>query len=166
MFSKFQERYEFTKDGKVFNKKTKKELTSWTDKYGYVCYTLTFAKNKKQNIFKHRLILWFNNILPSSSEHKFVNHKDGNPLNNSLKNLEWCTRKENEQHKYKVLQHRRLTLRKFSVEEVKQMRKDYEPNVWHSKNSITNLAKKYGCSYPTMRDILNHKTYNKDKDYL
>ena len=35
MFSKFQERYEFTKDGKVFNKKTKKELTSWTDKYGY-----------------------------------------------------------------------------------------------------------------------------------
>lgn len=32
-----------------------------------------------------------------------VNHKDGNRHNNNVDNLEWCTRRENEQHSYNVL---------------------------------------------------------------
>ena len=30
--------------------------------------------------------------------------------------------------------------------------------------SIRGLAQKYGCATTTMRDILQYRTYNKDKD--
>ena len=30
--------------------------------------------------------------------------------------------------------------------------------------SIQGLAQKYGCATTTMRDILQYRTYNKDKD--
>ena len=31
---------------------------------------------------------------------EFVNHKDGNKLNNDLSNLEWCTKSYNVKHSY------------------------------------------------------------------
>jgi hypothetical protein len=34
-----------------------------------------------------------------------INHIDGNKQNNSIKNLEWVSRKENEQHSFHVLNH-------------------------------------------------------------
>jgi len=34
-----------------------------------------------------------------------VNHKDSNHLNPAAMNLEWCTRRENEQHKYFMNSH-------------------------------------------------------------
>ena len=160
MFSKFLNNYIITSEGRVFKKSTGKELKTWKDKYGYECFTLTYEKYKKQNIFRHRLVLWINNIKPKENQ-VFVNHKDGNPLNNKVENLEWCTQQENEHHKYHTLQHRRLSLRKFTVEQVKNFRMLYKQG-----KSICSLAKENNCAYITMRDILKENTYNKEKDYI
>ena len=49
--------------------------------------------------YLHRLIAIAFILNPEKKEQ--VNHKDGNKLNNSLKNLEWMTNQENQIHKFK-----------------------------------------------------------------
>lgn len=49
----------------------------------------------------HRLIA--EEFLENPLNKAYVNHKDGNKLNNHFSNLEWCTASENEYHSYRVL---------------------------------------------------------------
>lgn len=53
----------------------------------------------------HRLVASaFLNIEKGKSD---VNHKDGNRRNNTVRNLEWCTKSENVKHSYQKLNHKR-----------------------------------------------------------
>src|SRR4030095_3282113 len=46
----------------------------------------------------HRLIAI--NFLPNPENYPHINHIDGNPLNNDINNLEFCTHAHNMQHAY------------------------------------------------------------------
>lgn len=48
----------------------------------------------------HRLVL--NAFCPTSNNSLEVNHKNGNRADNSLNNLEWCTRQENMKHGFET----------------------------------------------------------------
>ncbi len=50
----------------------------------------------KKSMKVHRLVAYA--FLESDESRIEVNHKDLDPLNNKVENLEWCTRKENVQH--------------------------------------------------------------------
>jgi copper chaperone CopZ len=62
---------------------------------GYKC----IVANKKGK-FIHRALAYA--FIPKVEGKDFVNHKDGNKLNNSLDNLEWCTKSENSIHAYEL----------------------------------------------------------------
>lgn len=53
----------------------------------------------KHNCNVHRIIA--ETFIPNPDNLPCVNHKDGNKLNNSVENLEWCTHSENTIHSFK-----------------------------------------------------------------
>jgi len=66
-----------------------------TQKNGY-CYIGLSIKDKEKVFLIHRLVAI--SFIPNIHNKPQVNHKDGNKLNNYVKNLEWCTELENKQH--------------------------------------------------------------------
>lgn len=83
-----------------FSLKKGRILKSWAER-GYQRVGLSVGNKKHKYIYVHRLVAYA--FLESVSGKIFVNHKDGNPLNNNIINLEWCTPKENVSHSIKVL---------------------------------------------------------------
>ena len=74
--------------------KEEKILKYSLDKYGYPQIVLN---NKKHKCFRvHRLVA--EAFLLNPKNKSTVNHKDGNKTNNNVKNLEWNTIKENNDH--------------------------------------------------------------------
>lgn len=85
--------YKISVNGDIFNCRTNKLQA--TRKRDYISITLT--KNNKNNIyFVHTLVgLTFISQIKGK---QFINHKDRNTHNNHVDNLEWVTRKENNDH--------------------------------------------------------------------
>ena len=50
----------------------------------------------KKRFMCHRIVA--QEFIPNPNNKPFINHIDGNPANNKVENLEWCTQEENEQH--------------------------------------------------------------------
>lgn len=93
--------YEITETGKVRNCKTGTKLSGNINSHGYVVVSLT-KNGKKKDCKLHRLLAM--TFIPNPYDYDCVNHKDGNKLNNSIDNLEWCTKGYNNRHAREVLQ--------------------------------------------------------------
>lgn len=90
--------YEVSRSGSIRNAKSGIELTQRiTLGYAYVAIQVG-GKSVKKRV--HRLVA--EAFIPNPEGKDEVNHIDGNKLNNSVENLEWCTTSENLIHSYKT----------------------------------------------------------------
>jgi len=90
--------YFITKDGKIWNDKKQRYIKATFD--GRYLRVSLYSKNKFKFCMLHRLIA--KAYLPNPDNLKCVNHIDGDKLNNSISNLEWCTASENNYHAFKT----------------------------------------------------------------
>ena len=75
-----------------------KELKPTINQNGYYHYTLKTSDGKSLNRNHHRIFMEL--FVPNPEGLYAINHIDGNKTNNSIENLEWCTRSENSQHSF------------------------------------------------------------------
>lgn len=103
----FDDRYYADIDGRVYLNKPSKNLEigyqikHFINKYGYVEYNLVDKYGKYKHIQAHRIVACL--FIDNPNNKPYVNHLDGDKLNNNIYNLEWCTASENERHSYRVL---------------------------------------------------------------
>ena len=80
-------------DGRIWSKNRRKFLTYKITRDGYARTQLFSGNQKYKNFNFHRIITEV--FIPNPENKPFVNHKDGNRINNCVDNLEWCTQQEN-----------------------------------------------------------------------
>lgn len=85
-------------NGDVENLSTHKKLKGSIRLHGYLAYRLS-KQGKKYQFYAHRLVA--QSFIPNPNNYTIVNHKDGNKLNNSVDNLEWCSQSYNMKHAHK-----------------------------------------------------------------
>lgn len=101
----YEDRYEVSNDGNVrsllyyssrkqrfvFRKKPRLlKIETTHDGYKRVC--LSYERNMKHHLV-HRLVATA--FIPNPKNYPSINHKDENPANNNVSNLEWCNHKYN-----------------------------------------------------------------------
>lgn len=156
IWKKYDVDYDVSNQGRI--RHGSRVLSGSLHKDGYIFATL---HGKQYPI--HRLVAekWCDGYVAT----KEVNHKDGNRQNNFSDNLEWVTRKENQEHAVKAgLQPRSVSTYKgkFTAEQREQIKQEWDTG----KYSCRELAKKYNVSHTCINDIINDKYKYADRRNL
>lgn len=150
----FETMYSINDDGVIINIKNGRELKGSLSNNGYIRVTI-FG----ERYLKHRVIA--KKYLPKVKKKKYINHIDGNKLNNNKSNLEWCTMSENIQHAFNTglktpnissrcgEKNANATLTEVQVSAIRK-----EVNM-----TALELANKYNTSKSTIRHILKNRSW-------
>ena len=163
----YEDYFQVTKDGRIWSKRTNKFLKQTVSKTGY--YTISTRIGGRKGTCKcfkvHRLVA--EAYIDNPENKPFVNHIDGNKLNNHVSNLEWCTNRENILHALELGlitgDHCKGELNssaKLTNNQVKQIREEFKNHTFKNKTEFcTEYSKKYNIHRSSMFDLLNNKTY-------
>ena len=133
-----------------------KKLKGGLASTGYYQVSLTTDKQSK-NYYIHRLVA--ETFIANPENHPFINHKDGNKINNNISNLEWCTPQENETHALKTglkpsgENHGWAKLKEIDIVQIFKLSKEGK--------SQTEIANIYNIKQATISCILKRKTWKK-----
>lgn len=153
------EEYEISNLGRVKSFKRDRKGKIMKPKFSgeYLAVTLC-ADGQQERKTIHRLVA--EHFIPNPSGLPWVNHKDGNKLNNKVTNLEWVTPSENNNHAYEIglkkgvkgEKHGRSKLNEIDV-----------ITIYHLAKSevipIKKIANKFGVTFQTVSDIKLEKRW-------
>lgn len=144
----FEGLYQISSNGKVISANGIRETE--ISKNGYERITL-WKKGKGKHYSIHRLVAMA--FIPNPNNYEFVNHIDGNKLNNRAENLEWCNLSQNVQHAY------RTGLIHPATTKVIQYTMDFKKvKEW---NSIREVCESLGLNHANIATVCGQKTNRK-----
>jgi len=88
----YENLYNISNLGNVFSIRNKRNIKLTQNSKGYLIVGLC-KERKRKNWLVHRLVA--EAFIDNPKNLPEINHKDENPLNNTMSNLEWCTHKYN-----------------------------------------------------------------------
>lgn len=145
--------YGATRSGKIASAKrnhTKGGVLAFTMASGY--YRVSICINGvKVSKTVHSLVA--DAFIPNPLNLACINHKNGNKLDNRVKNLERCTLSENQKHRYEVLGHTTPN-RLFSPKQIR--------SILLSQQSNRYFADKYNVSIDCIQKIRKGDNYKKE----
>lgn len=155
-------RFEVSKDGRVRNRFTEKELTLTVGKTGYQQFVTRSGRKSRARLYKaHRLVAlaW---VGPQPTPAHVVNHKDGNKLNNHASNLEWVTPAENVRHAYRLglrepLRGEERSNAKLTEADVRFIRRVYTPRC--GRYGCRALARRFGVHHQRISEVVARKAW-------
>ena len=126
---------------------------------------------KSQSFFVHRLVALY--FVDNPYNYEFVNHKDGNKLNNRSDNLEWCSRSENERHAWAIGLKNKNTVgtkgENHGMHKLSQKDVDYIRSVhkrYDKKFGTKPLALQFNVTPQTITNIVNYKNWCETLPYF
>jgi hypothetical protein len=135
-----------------------KLLKQHIGKNGYKVVALSIGKGKAKLTYVHRLIA--KHFIPNPKKKPFVNHIDGNKLNNSINNLEWVTSQENCIHAFKIGLQKRIqrfgeknNTSKLKTNQIKEIRS------LKGKKMLKEISKQYNISISQISAIQNYNSW-------
>ncbi len=137
--------YKISPDGRIFSTWTKKMKLN-LDRGGYKIVSITDPRGKERKIFVHRLVA--RAYIPNPNLYPIINHKDGNPSNNAVENLEWCTYAQNSQHAHDT----GLNTTRKAV-----LKLDSDGNVLARYESVRSAAKSIGLTPEAVSHVCRGK---------
>jgi hypothetical protein len=143
---KYEGLYEINKHGQVrslHKRNFHQVMPQRMDRAGYLTVRLSKG-GKDSTVSIHRLLAYA--FISNTEEKPWVNHKDGNKLNNEIINLEWCTPSENSKHAYET------GLSKVSEKSCKKVIDTCTNMVY---DSVSKAAKALDITYSTCKNYLN-----------
>ena len=149
--------YYVTECGRVTATKATAYLKHQIGWGGY--YQVTLYLNKKAvRFYIHRIIAEL--YVENPNNYPCVNHIDGDKLNNSIENLEWCTMSQNTRHAistglFQAARGEKQHTSKLTEKQVLRIRKLYQDRKMTQKE----LGKKYKVNPSTISDIITRVSW-------
>ena len=125
---------------------------------GYKYIELYDLETNHKKFSIHRLIAI--HFIPNPNNYPMINHKDGNTLNNSIDNLEWCTASQNSKH---AVDTGLMIMKKGeectqSILSELDVRKIYSLK-YNGGMNAKEISKLYNVSHSTICDIFQGRTW-------
>ena len=150
----YENRYQVSSFGRVrsfINPLDVRILASRGDKDGYKYIILRDYNHLKHTHRIHRLVA--STFIENPNNYPVINHKDGCKQNNTVDNLEFCTRSQNDLHAFRLglrtLRGERNNNNKLTEEEVVEIYK----MSWTPKIKQTEIAQKFNIKPATVSAI-------------